>query len=557
MSSSVKIFAAALVAAFISPAVPASDGEKPLWTAGLMTDTHIGETDESCARVKAACELLDDLGVDLVVNCGDIAERFTVRGYRILRRIYDRAFKNKKPREIWVYANHEHVGRKNEPFEKVMAEVRELLRIPHGLYETVDLKGYPLVVLPQWLDRAKAEDMLADAASRYPGKPIFVFDHVPARGTTFNSTTWGGAGRYELFAKFPQVIHFSGHVHGSLRDERQIWQGDFTALNLGCLAGWTGSAVGGSPANKSEYMVLFMEVYASRIVLRRFDIRDRSEHRASSPWVVPLPFDAASAPCRPEKAAAREPVPAFPADARISLAPDASPAESVKVSFAPPPGVDGVYKYKIEVLDEKGALVARQDEFGPFWMRPADRPEKFECKLSAAYFDSGCRRTVSVTPMNCFGVAGRPVKGEITLGAVAGELVWESVNPSKDCVFRRRLEGGEIKKAIDGWFEMHPADNRLEFPKGVWDGPDGTRFRFTVDLETETFTDRPWTIVLRNPSPVANANPRVYTAAGKTPKHRLVIEFVKKKASYNYYLLVREGGAGRIRFHRVRIEKLK
>ena len=62
--------------------------------------------------------------------------------------------------------------------------------------------------------------------------------------------------------------------------------------------------------------------------------------------------------------------------------------------------------------------------------------------------------------------------------------------------------------------------------------------------------------MLRHPAPVENANARIYTAAGKTPKRRVVIEFAKRKADRNYYLLVREGGAGRIRFHRIKIEKL-
>jgi hypothetical protein len=158
--------------------------------------------------------------------------------------------------------------------------------------------------------------------------------------------------------------------------------------------------------------------------------------------------------------------------------------------------------------------------------------------------------------MNCFGVCGDAIKGELTLDSVAGVPVWESADIANDCVFRRYLKEGEIKRPKNGWYEMHPGDNRLVLPEGVWDAPAGTRFRFTADIETETFTVRPWTIVLRNPEPVENANTRIYTAAGKTPKHRVIIEFTKRKAERNYYLLVREGGAGRIRFHKVKIEKL-
>jgi hypothetical protein len=273
---------------------------------------------------------------------------------------------------------------------------------------------------------------------------------------------------------------------------------------------------------------------------------------------VPLPFNPATAPYRFNSAAKREAVPQFKPGAKVSLSADSAPARSVTVSFPQAEATYGVYMYKIEVFDgESGGLVARQDQFGSFWMRPEERPPHMECVLSAAYFDAGCRRTVSVTPMNCFGVCGDAIKGELTLDSVAGVPVWESADIAKDCVFRRYLKDGEIKRPKDGWYEMHPGDNRLELPKGVWDAPAGTRFRFTVDMESETFTPRPWTIVLRHPEPVENANTRIYTAAGKTPKHRVVIEFAKRKADRNYYLLVREGGPGRIRFHKVKIEKLE
>ena len=551
-----KTFIYGAGSALAVPAFAVSD-EKPLWTAGLMTDTHIGETAESCERVRLAYELLNDLGVDLVANCGDIAERYTERGYKILRRIFDRTFTKKKPQEIWVYANHEHVGRKDEPFETVMQDVRRHLRIPHDLYASIDFKGFPLVVLPQWLDTERAEKMLGEAARKYPGKPIFVFDHVPAQGTTETSITWGNMKRRELLNRYPQVVHFSGHAHGSLRCERRIWQGEFTALNLGGLAGWSGSAVGASPEMKKEFCVAVMDVYADRLVIRRFDVRDRKEHRGEDPWTVPLPFDPATAPYRPAAAARREAVPRFSPGTKVSLVADAAPCRSVTVSFPQAEAPYGVYMYKIEVSDtESGEVISQQDQFGSFWMRPDERPAKMECVLSAAFFDAGRSRTVSVTPINFFGVGGDAIKGEITLGSVAGVAVWETTDPSKECVFRRYLKDGERKKPVDGWYEMHPGDNRLELPAGVWDGPAGTRFRFTADIETETDSARPWTIVLRHPAPVENANARIYTAAGKTPKRRVVIEFAKRKVDRNYYLLVREGGPGRIRFHKVKIEKL-
>ena len=78
--------------------------EKPLFRMGVMTDTHVGKTLESCSRVKAALELFRTKGVDMVVNNGDIADHFYPSGYRALRQIYSSVFPDDaaRPREVWV-----------------------------------------------------------------------------------------------------------------------------------------------------------------------------------------------------------------------------------------------------------------------------------------------------------------------------------------------------------------------------------------------------------------------------------------------------------------------
>ena len=49
--------------------------EEPILRVGIMTDTHIKETRESCAHVRKAFELFRAQKADLIVNCGDIADR--------------------------------------------------------------------------------------------------------------------------------------------------------------------------------------------------------------------------------------------------------------------------------------------------------------------------------------------------------------------------------------------------------------------------------------------------------------------------------------------------
>ena len=110
---------------------------------------------------------------------------------------------------------------------------------------------------------------------------------------------------------------------------------------------------------------------------------------------------------------------------------------------------------------------------------------------------------------------------------------------------------------VKNGFYQHPGGNtRLEFPKDVWKAPAKARFRFTVDMQMKQPGSRFWTVVLRNPVPVENANNRIATPAGDSGVQRYVIEFAKRKDFHNYYLLIREGHAGEIRFNYIKIERL-
>ena len=532
--------------------------ERPLWSAGLMTDTHVGRTAESCALVKDACELFADRRVDLVANCGDIADRHWPEAYRELRKIYDAAFAEHRPRELWIYANHDYLGRAQDPREAVEADIRRELGILQEPYVSTNFHGYPIVAVPQFLDFKRTEEMVSGVCAAFPDKPVFVFDHVPPFDTTGSSYECNPAwvNRRKLYERYPRVINLSGHAHGSLRDERNIWQGAFTAVNLGCLQAWQGSAVGTSPSSKRAYEVVILEVYADRLVFRRFDVRSRHEIGASEPWCVPLPFDSKTAPYRRDVRAKAEPVPQFRADATLKLAVDAEPFRSLTLEIPRAEGPHGVYQYRIAIQNERGEQVARQDAFGQFYLKAADRKPTLSVSLSAGYFEDGADYRIVVTPVNFFGAAGRPLSAAFHAPKPVGTLVWKTDDPMRDCRYMTGLSGGEPVARDGDWYRMGSGNFRLELPETVWKGAKGDRFRFTVDVETEQGEESTWTLVLRNPQPLENANFRIATPTGKSGRSRYVIEFAKQEDFFRYYLLVREGGAGRIRFNNVKVERL-
>lgn len=533
--------------------------ETPLWSAGIVTDTHVFGERKSCRYVKMACDLFAERNVDLFIHCGDIADRHIPEAYPILRELTDAAFPAKPPRKIWVYANHDRIDRRGEAWETVMSDVRRLLGDTHGFHDLIDFRGWPILVFPQEIDVKRAEAMLTDACARFPGKPVFVVDHVSPIFTTDNTATWGNYARKRLYSRFPRAIVINGHVHTSLRNERNIWQGEFTCVNAGCLQVWQGHAVGAAPESKRSYGALVMEVFADRVVFRRFDVRTKAEYAPEEAWTVPLPFDPATAPYRPDVRGAREVVPQFPAGAVLSLKAN-TPFSALEMAFPPAESAHGTYIYKVQVTTPEGESLSRADFFGHFYLPEGERDVVVVRRLSAGYFDAGRRYRVRVTPCNCFGGEGRPLEAEFAAPTVTEEAIvtFESADPAKVCPFFDWRTGGKrITPGPDGWFDGVDAEiNRFELPAEAWKGEAGTRFRFTVDLQTEQTSARTWTLWLGNLVPLVSACARVATPEGKSGRTRYVVEFAKKSAQHAYHLFVGEGERGRLRFDHVKIERL-
>ena len=553
----------------------AAETETPLLKIGVMTDTHVGKTKESCSRARLAYEMFRDMGVDLIANVGDVADHHYPTGYVAYREMVEETFAQvpaeRRPKELFVYAWHDAYAYKDHPREaaakdspEAFADMERLIGATNGPYAEGEIKGYPYVVIPQlygsWgVDWKRFDKMLADAVASHPGKPVFVFAHQPPTRTTRSGS--GIKEKRKVLNKYPQAINISGHTHGSLRDERAIWQGEFTSVNIGCLQVWGGGLPGTAPKRMENYGAVLVEVFADRIVFRRFDVRDRKEYSADAPWMVPWPFDPATAPYRPSARRPKMPVPEFAKGAGIEVKPNAVPFRELRVTFPAASVGARAFAYRVELqrrVDGTWTPFARRDTFGDFWMRESERPASVTQSFLAAYFDEGEEYRMVVTPRNSWGVDGKSIEKTFAAPRPArtGELVWESADPMKDCPFISGLQGGKARQATDGFFEHGAGNARLVFPEGVWKGAKGTRFRFTLDMRTIQEQGPCWTIVLRNRKPLQNAVDRISTPAGDSGVQRYVIEFTKPDAAYTYYLLIREGSGGKVRFEHVKIERI-
>lgn len=420
-----RSFALGALSAAVLPRGAFGAAAEPKLRFGVLTDTHVTRDPKSFDRVRKALAVFRRERCDLVAHVGDLADEHWPEAHRMWRSTVDAAFPPEaRPKEAYVYAAHDLVNfvpgkswRLTE--EESLAAYDAFWRnagIPHGMFHSFDLKGVPFIFVPQHKgEEGQLKARLMQAEKDHPGNgPIFVFSHVAPENTVFNSSDWGCWWKTPLFARHPRVISISGHTHGSLRNERNIWQGDFTAVDAGCLQEWGSALPGHQTKPKQGVEVLVTDVFDDRVVFRRIDVRDGEEVR--EPWVVPLPFDPKTAPYRLDRRkAAAKPV-AFPSGARLE-ADRKSDADAVVLSFPAAAPADDVFCYRVEAF-RRGTLLeweseGREDVYGEFHLRPSERTGRLVCRFPKSALNLSRPTRFVVMPVDFFGQFGKPLEGRI------------------------------------------------------------------------------------------------------------------------------------------------
>lgn len=539
-------------------------GAKPLFKVGIMTDTHVGSWfTKDASRVRQAAELFKRVGVDAIVNVGDICDRHEPKFYEDYRRTVDAVFPPELPHptEYFVYAWHDAYAYKGHPRDQAyadqdaaFADVERYLRAANPPEFETSIRGYPLVFVRQFISIAKLEEMIERAERAYPGKPVFVFDHVAPTGTSSGSESWGSSERREMLNGHPRVIHISGHTHGTLRNERNIWQGEFTAVNAGCLEVW-------GKASTHAYGVLVMEVCEDAVIFRRLDVRDGRE--LGEAWSVSLPFDPKTAPYRLENRRLRNSrAPEFPADAAASLAFTGTGGRTAELSFPHASGDVRSYRYALHAerltADGRAENLFRDKTLGDFFLSDADRTKGATFAFPAAYLDAGARVRLTVTPCGFFDQTGR----SLVLEAVGPEprdgavCVFDSRDPVGEMEFVPGPGSGAIYKR-DGWWRCDGRMvGKLLLPAEATRAADPSMIRVIVDLRTECAPDeRYMTCIAGADNPDGIHLSKTVTLAESGLSCRAVFEYEPENRApvHCVYTYVNGLKAAGVRFERVRI----
>ena len=206
----------------------------------VMGDLHYGlKKDEQQAdvRVPRALKMIlqKQPKIKALFICGDFTNYGTVDEYQKITELINQNV----PSTIKVYymlGNHDTAGgtASAEAYTQYTGQ---------SFYQYIEKGGYPFITISVNPNSAWSADYndegleflankLKAAAITYKDKPIFVFSHSPSKRTPWGAK-WGYDKMDKILKEYPQVIHFTGHTHYTIEDERSIWQNEYTWINVG------------------------------------------------------------------------------------------------------------------------------------------------------------------------------------------------------------------------------------------------------------------------------------------------------------------------------------
>jgi predicted MPP superfamily phosphohydrolase len=251
----------------------------------VLSDTHFDNTENGeSATVKvsrALKNLVNKGGLDGIFVVGDITNDAELYQYDHLVETFSNT--ENVPANIpvhYVMGNHDNYNGGGSKVEYIFIQ-----KTYQNMFQYLEIKGFPFILIGQtgvWESdynhaaQRFLTESLADAAANYPGKPIFVFVHVPPINTCYGST-YGSPVFPPLLKPYPQVIVFSGHSHATIRNSSSFWQGEYTAVNEG------------SNYRVTEGVIVNLAENGASVVMERWDTWNNEEILPQ--WAVNVPYD--------------------------------------------------------------------------------------------------------------------------------------------------------------------------------------------------------------------------------------------------------------------------
>lgn len=401
-----------------SQATPIDIQQEERLVFAVISDTHVGNNSGAGYEVKVPQALRHLTGhgkLDALAVVGDLTETGSIDQYKEFVQFFgsEQNILNPVDNFLFMMGNHDNYDTNGK------ANFMNGLRTFNGnksypLHQYILIKGYPFITISD-LGPANNDNNISDGTNSYPtksvntlkryleqaakdapGKPVFVFTHVPPRWTCFSTwaefenEAWAMNVLNPVLNQYPQAVVFCGHSHYPLGDPRSIHQGTnphsernnyYTVINT---ASTTYSEIypdaidAGIHPEKYAYVtegMILQELPNGDIEIRRYDTYRDVEIDPEHRWVLKAPFDGSQfqyadvrdADDNPNNVALRDglPAPTFEDGAQLKVSHNGN---NVLVTFPQATDNECVFRYNIRVLKEykivKNAFVFSQFYLG-------------------------------------------------------------------------------------------------------------------------------------------------------------------------------------------------
>ncbi|MBQ9502090.1 MAG: metallophosphoesterase [Lentisphaeria bacterium] len=500
---------------------------------GVMTDNHLDPAlPELAERTLAAFRLFRELEPDLLIDCGDITDFWQPGELKHFGKMFRETFAGKAPETLWLLAGHDVT--RHPDYWGAYPEGMALI----GTEDTIPVRrvnGIYFVGLFQNGNYQEFEKRLTKAIAASPGRPVFAVTHEPAYGTVLNSDYNGDRELLEIFRKYPSVIQVSGHTHTPIFHDRNIWQGEFTAFNAGSLTYWKDITRGRESRRHKSFDALFCRLHADRLEIKRLNVMTRKE--VAPDWVIPLPFDAASAPYAPERRAEELPVPNF----RTAPAVRFSDGKFGVLTIENAEPFAALQRYRVTLFETEQELSV-MDYYPGTWPETV-RGKAEDFLLPPGMLKTGCSYRCRIVPMNQFDREGEAAEtcftapdthlAELPVRGIGGVFAGDAKIPVRS----------------DGTFEvdaLYPHGYRIMPPRELtvyYTRPVVMVFDFSC-----SHTGRPAVLMACGEKPDYG---RHFLPPGVEKKHRHCFDLSALKGDCRFLLLC-EGEAGKYRIENIR-----
>lgn len=385
----------------------------------VMCDLHFGNRQGEGPMVKiprALRNLLSKGGIDALFICGDLTDGGTAEQYADFREVFGNP--ENIPADVKVYCvEGDHDNYDADGYSNFMSYTRQ------PLDQFVDIKGYPFVLVSIRgrrgydgygnTEREFLKESLARAAKEYPGKPIFVFTHVPAYGTVYGSCAgeggWGSSQLTDILEQYPQTVLFSGHSHFPLGDPRSISQKVFTSINAGTS---TYSEIEPDIVDEGIHPAGYDDVTEGIIVtadggnnleIQRWDTT--SDEEILPRWNILAPHDGTAFTYKDRTGGE---APRFAETDRITVTDITE--DRCTVTFPQATDDEAVHRYLVQIADKEGNAVSSRTQFSGYYLN-SRKPQNFTMTFSGIAQDT--ELTARVIAIDSYGNESEPLVSEV------------------------------------------------------------------------------------------------------------------------------------------------